>query len=121
MTARKIAPLPTPLPTLLILSPPSPPALAVLHRQGDMTDAEFAAARQRLLRQRAGSDPRAYRRRPARDAARRQKETAGALVPNTRAYYVTYVCTLPTWRVSILMSQHAHVSMLPSVHSVSNP
>ena len=50
-------------------SPPSPPALAVLHRQGDMTDAEFAAAKQRLLRERAGSDPRAYRRRPARDAA----------------------------------------------------
>ena len=50
-------------------SPPSPPALAVLHRQGDMTDAEFAAAKQRLLRERAVSDPRAYRRRPARDAA----------------------------------------------------
>ena len=50
-------------------SPPSQPALAVLHRQGDMTDAEFAAAKQRLLRDRAGSDPRAYRRRPARDAA----------------------------------------------------
>ena len=50
-------------------SPPSPLALAVLHRQGDMTDAEFAAAKQRLLRERAGSDPRAYRRCPARDAA----------------------------------------------------